>query len=115
MRSAHGWPVALLASLVLGLLGFSDHSHPPVWNIKTFTQRFINGASVNNGKIFKIHRKLNTTAHILATQAFRSLSSDSTQMQIICNNAAHVNSCPTKTALQSVIGDLYTNIAVRCS
>lgn len=37
-----------------------------------FTQRFINHTSGNNARVFKVHRKLNTTAHVLATQAFSS-------------------------------------------
>jgi len=96
-------------------LNGSDHSHQPHWDIiKYFTQSFINQSSKINGKIFKVHRKLNTTAHVLATQAFASSSSVSTQMQIICTNAHHVNSCPTRAGLQSVISDFVTVIAARC-
>jgi hypothetical protein len=94
---------------LVAFLNGTDHDHPPDWSIKSLTQSFINGATVNNAKIFKIHRNL-----ILANQSFRSMSSHSSQLQTICNNAAHVNSCPVKTAIQSVIGDLYSNIAARC-
>jgi hypothetical protein len=51
-----------------------DHTNPPHWEIKRFTHSFINHSSRNNAKIFKIHRNLNTTPHILATQAFSSSS-----------------------------------------
>jgi len=94
---------------LVAFLNGTDHDHPPDWSIKSLTQSFMNGATVNNAKIFKIHRNL-----ILANQSFRSMSSHSSQLQTICNNAAHVNSCPVKTAIQSVIGDLYSNIAARC-
>jgi hypothetical protein len=92
-----------------------DHTHPPHWNIKRFiTQSFINQSSRNNGRFFKIHRKLNTTAHVLATRAFSSLRWTSTQMQTFCTNPLHVNSCPTSIALQSVIGDSITIIEAQC-
>jgi len=48
----------------------NDHDNPPHWDIKPFTQCFINNTSSNNARIFKIHRELNTTAHVLATEAF---------------------------------------------
>ena len=51
-----------------------DHNNPPHWEIKPFTQSFINNTSRNNARIFKIDRKLNTTAHVLATQASRGLT-----------------------------------------
>jgi hypothetical protein len=50
----------------------NDHNNSPRWEISLFTQRFINHTSDNNARVFKVHRKLNTTAHVLATQAFSS-------------------------------------------
>ena len=45
----------------------NDHTNPPHWEIKGFIQSFINHSSRNNANIFKVHRKLNTTAHVVAT------------------------------------------------
>lgn len=45
-------------------LNGNNHTNPPRWDIKN-TQDFINHTSSNNAKIFKVARKLNTTAHIL--------------------------------------------------
>jgi hypothetical protein len=49
----------------------SDHTNPPHWEIKRFTLCFINHSSSNNAKIFKVHRKLNTTAHVFPGFQFR--------------------------------------------
>lgn len=45
----------------------NNHTNPLYWEIKRFIQSFINHLSRNNANIFKVHRKLNTTAHVLAT------------------------------------------------
>jgi hypothetical protein len=50
----------------------ADHSNPPHWDIKPLTQTFCNINSEIGGRIFKVDRKLNTTAHILAHQAYHS-------------------------------------------
>jgi hypothetical protein len=99
---------------LVSFLNGADHSNPPMWNIKTFTQSFINNCSRCNGCIFKIDRKMNITAHLLAAQAYKLSPQKRPHLQVQCSNANHVNSCPVKTALQSVIGDLFTNIAARC-
>lgn len=54
---------------LVNFINGNDHDNPSQWEIKPFTQRFVNNTSSNNARIFKIHRKLNTTAHALATEA----------------------------------------------
>lgn len=95
-------------------LSGNDHTHPPAWNIKSFTQSFVNHSSKVHGRIYKIQRELNKTAHTLATQAFRSISLSCTEL-VNCTNASHGDSCPTKEALLSVTGDVFTSIAAQAS
>jgi len=95
-------------------LNGSDHTNPPQREIKRFTQSFINLSSRSNAKIFKVQRSQNTTAHVLATQAFNSSYRTSFEKQFSCTNAAHVISCPSVMALTSVNGDIFTIIAASC-
>jgi hypothetical protein len=91
-----------------------DHSSPPQWEIKPLTQKFINITAGTNPKVAKITRNLNATAHSLATQAFRSTSSEHNHVNIICSNCYHVSSCPIREALQSVIWEPYIPFAAMC-
>ena len=50
-------------------LNASDHSNPPDWRIKHFTQLFVNYTKQRTTEIFKISRNLNQTADTLARQA----------------------------------------------
>jgi hypothetical protein len=45
---------------------------PPQWEIKPYTQKFLNATGNYNWKVFKVQRDFNVTAHVLANQAFRS-------------------------------------------
>jgi hypothetical protein len=56
----------------------------PHWEVKPFTQSFINHISSINVKIFKVPRKLNTTAHVLASQALNSPSSTPDRFLFSC-------------------------------
>jgi hypothetical protein len=38
----------------------NHHSNPPRWEIKNYTQEFINHTATNNARVFKVPRKLNT-------------------------------------------------------
>jgi hypothetical protein len=80
----------------------SDHSTPPQWDIKPFTQKFIIITAGTNSKVAKIARNLNATAHSLAHQAFRSAPAERRHVNILCSNCSHASSCPTRVALQSV-------------
>jgi len=91
-----------------------DHSSPPQWEIKPLTQKFINITAGTNPKVAKITRNLNATAHSLATQAFRSTSSEHNHVNIICSNCYHVSSCPIREVLQSVIWEPYTTCSAMC-
>jgi exonuclease I len=55
-----------------------------------------------NAKIFKVDRKLNITAHVLANQAYNSTVRTSQGLLPTCTNPLHVNSCPLMTAINSV-------------
>lgn len=55
---------------LVNFINANDHSTPPHWSIKTYTQSFFNHYSNENCKVFKIDRTFNTTAHLLPRQAF---------------------------------------------
>lgn len=61
-----------------------DHINPPYWDIKPFTQAFINISSAIGGKIFKVDRNLNTTAHVLASQAYHYNHATANNIQFTC-------------------------------
>ena len=86
-----------------------DHTNPPQWDIKLFTQSFINIISANEGKIFKIDRKLNIMAHVLASQTYKSTVRTSDEFHATCTNPLHVNSC--LAAIYSGLGESFTLIA----
>jgi hypothetical protein len=90
----------------------NHHSNPPRWEIKNYTQEFINHTATNNARVFKVPRKLNTTAHVLASQALSSQSMEG--MQLTCSNPSHVTGCPSFAALNSVISGGITIIAASC-
>lgn len=88
--------------LLATFLYSSDHSTPPDWTIKAFTQQFINFTSASSSKVFKIARQNNTTAHALARQAKASLTSIPHNLSFTCSNPEHVSRCPLVDALSSV-------------
>lgn len=91
-----------------------DHENPPTWDIKPFTQAFLNINSSNGGRIFKVDRSLNKTAHILANQALNYNRVATNNFHLACINSYHVNSCPLETALNSVQGAFFTLLAASC-
>lgn len=95
--------------LLVNFFNGKDHTNPPQWDIKLFTQSFINIISANEGKIFKIDRKLNITAHVLASQTYKSTVRTSDEFHATCTNPLHVNSC--LAAINSVLGESFTLIA----
>jgi len=46
----------------------TDHSTPPCWDIKPYTQRFINNTCNRNSRVFKVARSLNTTFSLMASK-----------------------------------------------
>lgn len=91
-----------------------DLSTPPQWNIKYFTQNFLNSTSAMVRKVAKILRSLNSTAHSLATQAYNLHSISASDVTTTCSNCNHNSSCPVNTALQSVQWDSFIPLAVSC-
>jgi hypothetical protein len=88
-----------------------NYQNPPRWEIKPHTQSFINSCLSRGRKVYKICRSNNTTAHLLANQA-RQCSRHSAEFN--CTNSQHVNNCPLRTALNSVLGAHFTLLAVSC-
>lgn len=91
-----------------------DLDKPPQWEIKPYTQKFLNATGNYNWKVFKVQRDFNVTAHVLANQAFRSTLGTEIIEQYSCTNASHIDSCPLREALNSVSWESYSLIAVAC-
>jgi len=85
--------------------------NPPHWEIKSFTQRFLNEVSNKQIQVLKIARNLNTTAHSLAGQAFRHSVEGLGIFTVSCTNGNHANRCPLSEALQSISLNFYTLVA----
>jgi hypothetical protein len=100
--------------LLVNFFNGKDHTSPHRWDIKPWTQQFINYAAASRGKIYKIDTKQNITAHTLASQAYKSNVVQSSEGHYACNNPMHVSSCPVLTAINSVLGEAFTIIAASC-
>jgi len=90
------------SQLLASFFNESDFVSPPRWDIKPYTQKFLNATANYNWKVLKVQRDLNVTAHVLANQAFRSLSTNCNIGNFSCTNVTHVASCPLREALQFV-------------
>ena len=97
--------------MLVAFFNRSEHSNPPCWEIKPTTQKFINCCSTLHAKIFKISRKLNNTAHILASQALNTCTDHEHTSNIMCTNQNDVQACPTREALKHVSGGHFPIIA----
>jgi len=58
------------SSQLVQFITSEDHSHPPDWRMKPFTQEFDICTTATQANLYKISRTLNTTADALARQAF---------------------------------------------
>lgn len=129
MSEAAGMAIAAVITSQLGfqtmsfftdsqaLAGFyngQDLQTPPHWNIKPFTHKFLSTTTNLSWRVFKIHRDLNTTAHVLASQAFRGYSGITSSDAFICNNGNHLDSCPLREALHDVNWEWFSLIAAIC-
>jgi hypothetical protein len=91
-----------------------DHSHPPDWRIKHFTQMFSNHAILRDLKIHEISRNLNITADALARQALLDLDSQNIISATHCSYESHVQQCTVLQALLSVSLNHVTLLSARC-
>jgi len=102
------------SQLLVNFFNGNDLSSPPHWDIKPFTQRFLNAVTSRRVQVIKIARSSNITAHSLATQALRHSDDQCNLFRTTCSNVNHASSCPLSMALQSVIWDSYSPIAATC-
>ena len=65
-------------------------------------------------KIFKINRRLNTTADALAPQALQHSATQNNNLELSCSYEHHVFQCTLTQALQSVDLNVVTILAARC-
>lgn len=87
------------SQVLVNFFNGSDFGSPPHWQIKPFTQRFLNAVLNRRVQVLKIARNSNATAHALATQAFRHTIDQCNQFSANCTNVNHGNSCPLQMAL----------------
>ena len=102
------------SQLLVNFFNGNDLNLPPHWDIKPFTQRFLNAVTSRRVQVIKIARSSNITAHSLATQALRHSDDQCNLFRTTCSNVNHASSCPLSMALQSVIWDSYSPIAATC-
>ena len=95
-------------------LNAPDLTNPPEWQIKYFTQMYVNSTGTRQAKIFKISRDLNATADTLAKQAFTATVPSSANLNHVCSNAAHASQCPLRDALHNVGINSVILLAARC-
>ena len=60
------------SQLLVNFFNGNDLNSPPHWDIKPFTQRFLNAVTSRRVQVIKIARSSNITAHSSATQALRA-------------------------------------------
>jgi len=100
----------LLASFFNG----PDLCSPPRWDIKPFTQRFLNAVANSSYRVLKIHRSSNNTAHLLASQSYRAPELQCNLANFTCSNVTHEGSCPLREALRHVSWEPFSLIAASC-
>jgi hypothetical protein len=89
-------------SQLVQFLNAEDHSHPPDWRTKAFTQIFDNCVINRQAKVLRISRALNSTADELARQAFSVPVNPSQPIMFGCSFSGHGQQCPLGSALNSV-------------
>lgn len=102
------------SQLLVNYLNGPDHSNPPHWDVKPFTERFLISVANRRIQVLKVQRNMNATVHILANQAFRSSEYLCNSVNVSCSNASHGSSCPSQLALQCVSCEPFWTIAARC-
>lgn len=95
-------------------LNTADHSNPPDWRIKHFTQLFTNHSRCRGFKIFKIDRRLNTTADAQSRQALSHLVSQEHHLETSCSYEHHDHKCSLLQALQNVSLTNVLLLSARC-
>jgi ribonuclease HI len=95
-------------------LNGSDHSNPPDWRIKPFTQIISSTMTGRRVSIRKIRRTQNQTADLLARQALSDLHSNQHSFSCVCSYSAHDQECPLHMALQNVTINSVMVLTARC-
>jgi hypothetical protein len=70
----------------------------PRWEARTYTRIFRNMAARRGYKVYKISRTLNTSAHVLTSQAGNSLHT-APGVFVNCHCVVHISSCSIQNAL----------------
>jgi hypothetical protein len=100
-------------SQLVQFLNAEDHSHPPDWRMKAFTQIFDNCVINRQAKVHRISRALNFKADELTGQTF-SVPVNPSQPIMFCSFSSHGQQCPLGSALDSVSLDSVSVIAAAC-
>ncbi|KAG2557912.1 hypothetical protein PVAP13_8NG257207 [Panicum virgatum] len=101
--------------LLVNYINGSDHSNPPDWKIKPFTQVVTNLLAGTSTTIHKIRREYNQMADLLARQSVSALQANQLDFSGSCVNPSHAHGCPFLGALQFVtINDVMVITASCC-
>jgi len=79
-----------------------NHSNPPDWRIKSYTQSAANLLSNNSLQVRRIKRSRNQMADSLARHAFQAIRSNNLEYYYSCTNPSHANDCPILRVINSV-------------
>ena len=85
-----------------------DHSHPPDWRMKNFTQEYNNSTASIQSNLYKINRAENLVADSLTRNALSLASTVHQPFSLDCSFGAHESQCPMFQALKSVTTTMHS-------
>jgi hypothetical protein len=100
--------------LLVNYINRADHSNPPDWKIKPYTQEVTNLLAGTSTALHKITRQHNQMANLLARQSAFASHVNQFVFSGSCANPCHVHGCPFLDALQLVIINDVTILAATC-
>jgi hypothetical protein len=95
-------------------LSSQDHSNPPEWRMKNFTQEYDTSSVTIHSKLYKINRAQNLEADSLARLAVSLASTVHQPSSLDCSYGAHETRCPMFQALTSVTMHSVWLLAASC-
>ena len=99
---------------IVNYINGSDHSNPPDWKIKPFTQEVTNLQAGTSTTIHKIRRQHNQMADLLARKSVSASYVNQLVFSGLCVNPSHAHGCPFLDALQFVTINDVMVIAASC-
>jgi hypothetical protein len=101
-------------SQLVQFLSSQDHSNPPDWRMKNFTQEYDTSFVTIHSKLYKINRAQNLEADSLARLAVSLASTVHQPLSLDCSYGVHETQCPMFQALISVTMHSVWLLAASC-